>query len=412
LSLIPGAHEGYITWEQFERIQQMASENFRGPGRGGAVKIGAGLLAGLLRCRRCGRKLMVNYTGGKHTFLRYECRRGAWDNGEPRCIGFAGRMADDAVAGEVVRVVQPAAIEAALLAGGERARRQDEAVAALARDLEAARYAAQRAQRQYDAADPDNRLVAGELERRWNLALQRVRELELRVEEETARSRQSIPPSREDFEALANDLEVVWNHPETDNRLKKRIVRTLIHEIIADVDAEASEVVLIVHWKGGIHTELRLHRRRRGQSGSQTAESIIEAVRVLARVCPDDMIASLLNRNGHLTGRGNRWTRERVVSMRNGHDIPCYRPETRAAEGWMNLTEAARYLGLSARTLRLAVERGEIEAGHPLGVGPWVFNRRALDTETASQLVERARRRGEPPAIPNPRQTSLDFSTT
>jgi hypothetical protein len=321
-------------------------------------------------------------------------------------------MADDAVAGEVVRVVQPAAIEAALLAGGERARRQGEVVAALARDLEAARYAAQRAQRQYDAADPDNRLVAGELERRWNLALQRVRELELRVEEETARSRQSAPPSREDFEALANDLEAVWNHPETDNRLKKRIVRTLIHEIIVDVDVEASEVVLVVHWKGGIHTELRLRRRRRGQNGAQTAESIIEAVRVLARVCHDDQIASLLNRNGHLTGRGNRWTRERVVSLRNGNGIPCYQPETRADEGWMNLTEAARHLGVSARTLRLAVERGEIEAGHPLGMGPWVFNRRALDTETASQLVERARRRGEPRAIPNPRQTSLDFSNT
>jgi DNA invertase Pin-like site-specific DNA recombinase len=107
LSLIPGAHEGYISWEQFEQIQKMVSENHRGPGRGGAVKSGVSLLAGLLRCRRCGRKLMVNYTGGDSSILRYECRRGAWDNGEPRCISFAGTPVDETIAGEIIRVVQP-----------------------------------------------------------------------------------------------------------------------------------------------------------------------------------------------------------------------------------------------------------------------------------------------------------------
>jgi DNA invertase Pin-like site-specific DNA recombinase len=411
LSLIPGAHEGYICWEQFEQIQRMTSDNHRGPGRTGAAKSGVSLLAGLLRCKRCGRKLIVNYTGNAQMILRYECRRGAWDNGEPRCISFAGVPVDDAIAGEVIRAVQPAAIEAAVLAGAEALRSQDEVVAALSRDLEAARYAAQRAERQYDLADPDNRLVAGELERRWNLALQRVSELERRIDDATARRGQRIPPVREDFQELADDLLAVWHHSETDFRLKKRIVRTLIHEIIVDLDHETREVVLVVHWQGGVHTELRLHRRRRGESGSHTAKPIIEAVRVLARVCSDDLLAGLLNRNGHRTGRGNWWTRERVTSLRSTHQIPCYQEPIRTAEGWMNLTEAAHLLGVSARTLRLAVELGEIEADHPLPDGPWVFNRSALSTEAAACLVERAQRRSKP-AIHTIHQVSLDFSST
>ena len=309
-------------------------------------------------------------------------------------------------------LVQPARIEAAVLADAEVLRGQDDVIAALSRDLEAARYAAQRAERQYDAADPENRLVTGELECRWNLALQRVRDLERRIDEETARRRQSTPPVREDFAELANDLEAVWHHPETDIRLKKRIVRTLIHEIIVDLDAETREVVLVIHWQGGVHTELRLHRRRRGQSGSHTAKPIIEAVRVLARVCSDDLMASLLNRNGHRTGRGNWWTRERVTSLRSAHQIPCFQIQTQTDEGWMNLTDAAHFLGVSARTLRLAVERGEIDADHPLPDGPWVFNRCALSTEAAVRLVERAQRRTRNPAIPNSHQMSFDFSNT
>lgn len=411
-ALIPHTYEGYISWEKFEEIQQMIAENSRGPGQSGALKQGAGLLAGLLRCRRCGRKLMVHYTGTKHTVLRYACRRGALDQGEPRCIAFGGIPVDEAIARAVLHVVQPAAIEAAVLASAEAARQRDDVVEALTRDWEAARYAARRAQKQYDAADPDHRLVTEELEHRWNQALQRVYDLEQRIAEEAHRDRPALPPVCDDFAALAQDLETVWNNAETDSRLKKRIVRTLIHEVVADVDAEAGEVILIVHWQGGVHTELRLLRRRRGQRAGQTAKPIIDAVRLLAQTCSDDLIASTLNRNRLRTGRGNGWTRERVTSLRSGHHIPCYQAETRTAEGWMNLTEAARFLGISARTLRLAVEHGDIEAEHPLAEGPWVFNQRALTTEAATRLVQHAQRRRRNPAIPNANHMSIEFSTT
>ena len=222
----------------------------------------------------------------------------------------------------------------------------------------------------------------------------------------------SAAPTREEFAELAADLEALWNDAGADARLKKRIVRTLIRDIIVDVDAQAGEVILVIHWKGGVHTELRLPRRRRGQNSTQTSIELLDAVRVLAHICSDRLIAGVLNRNGLLTGRGNRWTRERVTALRSHHRIPCYEAEQRERGPWMNLTEAAKHLGISARTLRLAVERGEIEAQHPLADGPWVFNRETLQTAAAATLIERVTGRNRQPAIPNTEQATFEFSST
>ncbi|MFL5269285.1 MAG: hypothetical protein ACJ8AH_22305 [Stellaceae bacterium] len=154
---------------------------------------------------------------------------------------------------------------------------------------------------------------------------------------------------------LADDLSAVWSAPTTDARLKKRIVRTVIQEVIADIDADAGEIVLLLHWMGGTHTELRLPRRRRGQRNS-TAPDIIDAVRQLVLIANDDLIAGLLNRNKLTTGHGNRWTRERVTSLRSHHKIPVHRPVENRIEPWLNLTKAAAHLGISAKTLRIAGE--------------------------------------------------------
>jgi hypothetical protein len=129
----------------------------------------------------------------------------------------------------------------------ENTKKQDDVLAVLQRHLQAARYAAQRAQKQYDAADPENRLVADELERR--------------IEQQEPASDPSAVPGPEEFGDLATHLEAVWSRPDVDVRLKKCIIRTPIHEVVVDV--AASEVVVVIHWKGGAHTEVRLPRRRR-----------------------------------------------------------------------------------------------------------------------------------------------------
>jgi hypothetical protein len=343
---------------------------------------------------------------------RYACHRAWLDKGQPRCISFGGARIDMSVAAEVLRVVQPAAIEAAILAYRDEATKQDEVRGALERDLEAARYAAQRAQRQFDAADPENRLVADELERRWNQALERVREIEQRIERHLGTHATEPAPSAEEFSSLAERLEELWHSPDTDARLRKRVVRSLIHEIIVDLDPVASEVVLVIHWKGGLHTEIRVPRRRRGQNSTHTAPATVDAVRALARICPDTLIANVLNRNGLRTGRGNFWTRERVTALRSHHEIPVYSVEQRAKDGWLNLTEAARLIGISARTLRLAVERGELAAEHPLPEGPWIFNRQSLQAGPAAELVARTRARRHTPAIPAEQEQLFDQSMT
>jgi DNA invertase Pin-like site-specific DNA recombinase len=413
LALIPHAHEGYVDWERFERIQSAIHGNLQLPSRRpGPGRAGSAVCAGLLRCRRCAAKLTVHYTGSRGDVARYVCHRAWLDKGQPRCISFGGARVDAAVAAEVLRVVQPAAIEAAIVAYRDEAKKQDEVRGALERDLEAARYAAQRAQRQYDAADPENRLVADELERRWNQALERVREIEQRIAQHSGARSQEPAPTAEEFSDLAERLEELWQHPDTDARLRKRIVRSLIQEVIVDVDTAASEIALVIHWKGGLHTEVRVPRRRRGQNSTHTAPETLDAVRALARICPDVLIANVLNRNGLRTGRGNFWTRERVTALRSHHEIPVYSAERRAREGWLNLTEAARLIGVSARTLRLAVERGELAAEHPLADGPWIFHRDALAESAVVELAARARAHTHRPAIPTAGQGILDLSST
>jgi DNA invertase Pin-like site-specific DNA recombinase len=411
LALKPGAHEGYVDWERAEAIRRMISDNVPTSRHHGAPKHGDALLAGLLRCRRCGRKLVACYTGTKNNIPRYACHRGRLDTGEPSCIAFGGLRVDDAIAAALLQVVGPGAIAAAVAAEAEAIDRQDQVRTALLRDLEAARYAADRAFRQYDAADPANRLVTGELETRWNTALGRVADVEAKIATHDAATPARTQKTPSSFAALAADLEAVWSAPTADARLKKRIVRTVIQEVVADIDDDAAEIVMVVHWMGGIHTEIRLPRRRRGQRNS-TSPDIIAAVRLLVRIANDDLIAGILNRNKLLTGHGNRWTRERVTALRSHHRIPVWRPTADGIEPWLNLTRAAKLLGISQKTLRLAAESGEIDAVHPLPDGPWIFRRADLEGPAAQTIIDRTQQSARHPTGPHPEQQSLFPSTT
>ena len=373
-ALKPQAHEGYVSWERFEAIRKMVSSNIATSRHHGAPKHGEALLAGLIRCLRCGRKLTLRYSGTNHQIPRYSCSRGWMDNGEPRCIAFGGLRVDDAIEESLLGVVRPGAVAASMAAAQQASQQRDQIREALARDLEAARYAADRAFRQYDAADPANRLVAGELEARWNRALARVAEVDSRITAHKAETPAEAAIDRAALGLLATNLATVWAAPSTDARLKKRIVRTLIEEVVADIDDTASEIVLRLHWAGGVHSEIRLPKRRRGQRNSTSAD-VIAAVRQLALIASDDLIAGILNRNDLRTGNGNRWTRERVTSLRSHHRIPVFKQTALGIEPWLNLSDAAKLLKVSSKTLRLAAEAGDIEASHPLSDGPWIFAR-------------------------------------
>lgn len=196
-------------------------------GHHGAPKHGDALLAGLVRCRRCDRKLTVRNTGTKHNIPRYSCWLGLLDNGEPRCIAFGGLRVDDAIEEALLHVVEPGAIAAAAEAEVQAASRRDQAQDALSRD-QAARYAADRAFRQYDTADPENRLVAAELEVRWNRACAYITDIEGKIAAHDAATPKPSPVSATDLQALAADLPAVWSAPTAAARLKKRIMRTVV----------------------------------------------------------------------------------------------------------------------------------------------------------------------------------------
>ncbi len=413
VALIPSSHEGYVSWEIFERIQKMIIGNRLSSSEpSGAARRGSGLLTGVLRCRRCGRMLRVFYKGPNGEVVRYACPKAHLDNKEARCIAFSGATVDGAVATQLLRVVQPGAIEAAIMATRKQAEARSQVLDVLHRDLQAARYRVQRAERQYEATDPENRMVAQELERRWNVALEEVRVLESRIAAERGYEEVTKLGTAEDFENLAGNLESLWNDPGADERTKKRLLRTLIREIVVDIDEQTSEVVLLIHWKGGVHTPLRLPRRRRGQSSGHTSKDIVEAVRVLSRIYSDEMIAGVLNRAKLPTARGNYWTRALVTSLRATHAIRCHDAKRQAADGWMNLTQSALLAGVSNRTLRLAIERGYIAAERPIACGPWVLNRQVIESVVATRLLDRVRIGRSAPTVPSPEQAVLDLSIT
>jgi len=198
---------------------------------------------------------------------------------------------------------------------------------------------------------------------------------------------------------LARDLAAIWNDPNAEVQLKKRIVRAVIDEIIVDLDDGASEIIITIHWVGGVHTELRIPHRKRGQTTWQTPKDVVDAVRSLARVCGDELIAGVLNKNGCRTFTGTRWSQARVSGLRWRHDIEGNTAARRAAHGWMTLKDAAAHLGIAPLTLRRAAERGQIPADHPLPNGPWIITREALSGTDAEALRAAAKRsrRGEKP---------------
>ena len=188
--LIPNHHPGYLSWEEYERNQTMITSNTHMQS-GAEPKAGRGgraLLSGLLRCRRCGRMLYVSYSGPQATVVRYECRGQHLDCGEGRCISFGGLRVDAGVANEVLRAIEGNAIEAAFEAAQQMQRQRHELRKSIELEIEQARYEARLAARRYEAVDPEQRLVAAELEARWNVALQKVQQLENKLRSSMTRA--------------------------------------------------------------------------------------------------------------------------------------------------------------------------------------------------------------------------------
>jgi DNA invertase Pin-like site-specific DNA recombinase len=390
--LIPDHHPGYISWEQYERNQQTIEANAHMKSRmqPKAGRGGRSLLIGLLRCRRCGRMLKVNYTGAGGTVLRYSCRGEPLEGPEHKCISFGGLSADERVGEQLLEAISGNAIDAALEAAEQDRARHREQRRSLEMAWEQARYESRLAARRYEAVDPDRRLVASELEARWNAALGRVAEMEEKLEGFDAKLDCVAIPSRELLTSLAQDLPAIWNHPSTDAGLKQRIVRLVLREIVADVDEANREVILILHWEGGRHTEIRWVKSKLGQHRRANPEAV-EIVRKMAGRYSDDEIAMTLNRLCMKTGAGNHsWTAGRVAYTRANHKLREYDPKL--ADGRVSMAQAAKKLQVSAPTVRRLIQRGVLPAQQMVPCAPWEIEEQMLKSEPVREAIAAVRR--------------------
>jgi len=405
--LLVDHHEGYLSWLDYERNQRLIADNANGKGMmvRGAVRKGEALLTGLLRCGHCGRRLLVSYNGTKGDVGRYNCDATRRNPSVDPCISFGALRVDEAVGAEIVRLLQPRGVEAAIHAITECEHQSGEKQRQLELALEQTRYEAARARRQYDTVDPENRLVAGELERRWNTAIAAVRALEEEMEALLRQRPAALSAEeRQRLLQMGADLEAAWHHPAANAVTRKRIIRVVLREVVARV--EDDQIQLLLHWQGGDHTRLTVRKNRRGQTRWSVEPETMELIRACARLMPDKAIAGMLNRTGKRTGRLNGWTQSRVRSFRNTHGIAVYVDGEWAERGEVTLTEAARMLNLSPLTVLRQIRTGIIPAEQYCKGAPWVIKRRSIEDPG---LVERVKMCRKGPSSSNPDQKTLTF---
>jgi DNA invertase Pin-like site-specific DNA recombinase len=388
--LLRDNHPGYISWQEYEDNQKLLLENAhmkkncaRKSARGGRA-----LLTGLMRCGRCGRMMRVFYGMGKGNAHRYQCRGDDAHVGAGLCIGIGGVRVDRAVALQILEAVSDRAVEAAIFASDQADRSAKDVAAAVERELEGARYEASLAGRRYELVDPAKRHVTRELEARWNEALEHVAELERRIEELSAMSVARPKIDRARLLQLAHDLPAVWNASSTDTRTKQRLIHILIQEIVCELDDETNEAVLLIHWCGGRHTEVRVARVKTGRYPSDMAPTAVDALRKLAGHWPDRELAVSLNRMRCKTSDGETWTTVRVREMRERLGIAEY-VSAKIDDQMISLMKAAERLGICVGSAKSLVLKGLLPATQIMPGSPWLVPVEALTSEAVRIGVQR-----------------------
>lgn len=303
--------------------------------------------------------------------------------GLPRCMTFGGPRVDADVARELLRAVEPLAIEAAFEAERMHRERQDDQRQIRDLELQQARYESNLAERRYAACDPDNRLIAAQLEKNWEIALLRVRDMEAR---QPAESSSTIEVNPSAFANMAENLSAAWNAPDVTMRARQQLLRTLIADIIVDVDDAARDVVLMIHWRGGHHSELHVRKPKSGEHGCATADDALAVMRSMAGRWSDEHIAASLNRMGLPTGQGKTWTAHRVSSVRRVRGIHAYRSAEKDGD-WLTMTEAAKALGVTNHAIRRLIKSGILPAVQVVPGAPYQIRADDLASESIKTAV-------------------------
>jgi hypothetical protein len=405
---------GYITWDHHEANLRRLAHNSARAGAMRAAREGESLLAGLLSCGRCGRRMMVAYTG-REGRLRYSCQRGALDYAEPVCQSLAGGPLDELVGRQVLRALEPAAVELSLRAVGDVQAERDRLDRQWRLRLERSRYEAERAARQYQACEPENRMVGRELERRWDQALIEQRN----AEDEYDRFRRGRPAELTGDEvdmikSLSEDVPALWRSATTTAADRKEVVRHLVERVAVAVQGETEWVDVTIHWAGGFVSRHEVRRPVR------RVEQLRDYPALMARVSElhgtgktAREIAEALNREGIRPPKRRETYNAAMVRQllsRQGRSGP--RPKTvtdddpRGSSEWW-LSDLCRELAMPQPTVHCWVRRGWIRGRKLPGAGGrWVLWADAEELERLRRL--RAYRRSwpdepYPPELTTPR---------
>jgi hypothetical protein len=387
--LLPDHHPGYIDWAMFQANQTRIDANVHPEPHqaGGAVREGAALLQGLATCGKCGRRLHTHYTG-RNAAPGYHCAgkdivsgRGVY------CLNVGGVQIDQTVVDAFLTALTPAALEATQLAIQQLEANHDAALSQWRLAAERARYEAERAERQYRAVEPENRLVARGLEAAWETRLRDLAAAEAELERrEAQRPRTLSEDEKKKLFSLGSDLHKVWRAPTTTDRDRKELLRALLEEVIVRVDRTERRGHLTLRWQGGTLTECDLSLPRMKPHGLHTDEDTIALLRRLAVQYPDDVIAGILNRQGRKTATGERFTANQVGGLRRYRNIPRYEPPAEPPAGnVVPICKAAEILGVYPSTIHRWLNDGFI-AGEQITPGaPWQIR---ITDELRARFVE------------------------
>jgi len=358
-------HPGYITWEEFEKNQEVLAKN-RTNGEetllSGAAREGLALLQGLLLCSQCGRRISVRYKGNGGIYPTYDCNRLRREGlSQTSCLNVRCDLLDTAVSQRVLELLNPAQLEIAAAAMRQLEQREGAVCRQWQLRIERAAYEAELAERRYEEVDPSNRLVASTLEKRWNERLVQLNELktehaELQQKEE---AQTATAEQRMKVMALAQDFPRLWNAPTTKAKDKKRVLRLLIKDITVERIAEQRLVVLHVRWQGGACEDIPVHLRRKPADQVRYTDEIVGRVRELARELNDEQIAEALDREGRRPSKGKAFNVSIVSWIRYKHRIAA--PILKCPEE-LTVKEVAHRLGVSTYVVYYWIERGVIEA--------------------------------------------------
>jgi hypothetical protein len=389
-------HEGYIPWEEFEENQQRLRGSNLQRGSDESVSVireGHGLLCGLLRCGRCGRKMHVRYWGKSGTAARYLCP-GDFQNGGAYCVGFGGATVDRRFSELLLAVIAPRGIEASLKAIESVRVDRDGRCAVFGQQVQQREYEVRRAFEQYNEVDPRNRLVAAELERRWNQKLEEL-ETSRKAFAEIASERQTLTAAQEQqLLEMGRSFKHLWESENCPKELKKKIVRTVMEEIIVQLDDASQMLRFVIHWKGGCHTEFQMEKPR-AAVGKATDVEDVEVIRRMADRYDDGEIARVLNKLNRRTGKGLSWSQSRVAGVRRKHVIAGGHPGSERGKDIFSLAQAARYCRVSDTTIRRLVEAKLLPMTQAAPWAPWEIQRIDVDSEPVAGIVEHLRKTGK-----------------